>query len=80
MGNTPKDYLTHAIPPQSDPSFVPYVRTNVPYENKRRHSRFKMSEGTALNLGDPSTMVDQGASRNAQYVIEVEAPHKSRSK
>jgi len=30
-----------------------------------------MSDSTALNLSDPNSMRDQGMTRNAQYVVEI---------
>jgi len=48
--------------------YAPYVRVNLEHESKRRLKGL-ISDSTAINMGDPSSMTDQGMTRNAIYKI-----------
>lgn len=50
--------------------YTPYVRVNMEHASLKRLKGF-ISDSTAVNMGDPSSMTDQGMTRNAIYRIEI---------
>lgn len=49
---------------------TPFTRINLERMDWKKLNGF-MSDGTATNVSDPSSMIDQGATRNAIYHVEI---------
>ena len=59
---------------------APFTRLNQTKSNMKQMQGF-VSDGTALNMGDPNSMRDQGQTRNAVYNGRIKFnSHKSASK